>query len=107
MMKPRRYPLVIRLARIESELSYAARLLHLLMDDMLDVQEEITEAQNRITVVLGVTGALALVCGASGQAVGDWVIATAPDGNLDDADEFGAAVIEQIMLNATDPEGEA
>ncbi len=106
MVRRRRYPLIVRLARIEGEVSDAARLIHWLMDDMVDLRHALIDCEDRLMIILGVTGALALVAGASGQAVGDWIISVSPEGDLDDADALGTAVIEELMLNAAKPAGE-
>ena len=107
MLRPKRYPLVVRLALIESKLSHAAKLIRLLMDDMNAARESLTVEQDRAAIILSVTGALAMASGAEGQSVGEWIIALTRDFDREEADELGTDIIEQIMLNNADPEGEA
>ena len=107
MLRPRRYPLVVRLARIDRELSDAAQLVTWLMDDVRGARHALTEAEDRVTIVLAVTGALAMAGGAEGQMVGDWIMSLTKDFDREEADALGTEIVEQIMLSAADPEGEA
>ena len=66
MLRPRRYPLLVRLARFDRELSDAARLVGWLLDDVREAREALIDSQDRITIVLAVTGALAMANGARG-----------------------------------------
>jgi hypothetical protein len=97
-MNRRRYPLVFRLARIDSELDAAAMMLDGLVEDARGVFVGIHETQKRMLLLVAVTGSLLMVFGIEVELVRAWIDEMSPDGDADDADMLASRIIEQIIL---------
>ncbi len=99
--------MLFRLERIDSELSFAAQLIRMAMEDLAGTRGHVIDTQDRVTVVASVVGALLLVSGSDGPMVAEWLIAMKPDGDIEEADELGTEIVELLHLRHGEPEGEA
>jgi hypothetical protein len=105
-MMRRRYPLVLRLARIDSELASAAKMIDLLADDLLDGAFAVHDAEARVFLLVAMSGALLLASGIEPRLVHAWMTDMGPGGEVEDADRLGTQIVEQMMLIHGPTQGE-
>ncbi len=106
MLRPRRYPVLFRLERIDRELNDAARMLAMMADDMLGTMGAGSEAQERLTIVIAIIGAMLLILETDRQLVAAWLMAMQPGEDLEEADALGRQILDEVMLRHTGAAGE-
>ena len=106
-MRRRRLPLVVRLARVDRELSDAARMLDMITDDMRDVLASAQETAEQVTLLLAVAGTLLLAAGVGPSLVAAWLMVVQSIDDQGEAGRLTGEVIEQMVVLHALAEGEA
>ncbi len=96
-MKRRRYPLVLRLERVDRELDHTASLLGWHGSDILRGMAATTEVEARVILIAAVIGAGLLSAGVESKLVVAWLGEMDPAGDLKRADRLGTQIVEQLM----------
>jgi hypothetical protein len=105
-MSRRRFPLIVRLARIDRELSNAAEMLSMVGEDVIEALVRVREVEQRVVLLVAVAGSMLMVCGIDRSLVHEWMTEMGPDGDIEDADLLGAQIIQQVLLTFGPTQGE-
>ena len=97
-MTRRRYPLIVRLARIDRELDTTAQMLAVIGDDTLDNMAAVDAAGQRTLILAGIVAALLMGHGVDGGLVQAWLTEMDPAGDGADADLLGGKIVQQIIV---------
>jgi hypothetical protein len=103
----RRFPLIVRLARIDRELDTAAQMLAVVGDDVLDTMATADDAGQRTLLMAGILAALLMGHGVDSRLVRTWLTEMDPGGDTLDADLQGAEIVQQIIVLFGPTQGEA
>lgn len=104
MIRRPRFPLALRLGWMESELTAAAKLLPAMIADLKDLRGKGDDTAARTMILASVAAAALLLMGVDARTLQEFVDAMGPEGDVDDAEELGAEVLEIVfaMLASTD-----
>lgn len=106
MIRRPRYPLTLRLAWIEQELSHAARLLPSMISDARALRQmaEATDAKVVLVAYLAVT--IMLPFGADPKKVEAFIGELGPDGDIEQADVLAGELVGEVLLRMVEAGGE-
>ena len=105
-MTRRPYALLPRLAWIEKELGNATALLPMIIADIGEMRDAMDDASVRAIVVGSVAATGLLAVGVDARTLQAFVEAIGPEGDLDQAEELGAAILQQVMTLLADEQGQ-
>lgn len=106
MTRRPRFPLALRLGWMERELTAAAKLLPLLIEDGRAIRGAADDRDDRVMILASLTVAALVLLGMDAQTLQAFVGTMSPEGDGDEAEDLGADLLEQVMTLLADADGE-
>ena len=106
MIRKPRFPLALRLGWIETELTAASKLRPAMIADMKSMRVAADDTDARLMILASVAAAALLLLGLNPVTLQSFVDAMGPDGEVDEAEDLGAVVLEQVLTMMADAKGE-
>lgn len=106
MIRRPRYPLTLRLAWMEQELSHAARLLPAMIGDARALRQMAEATDAKVVLVAHLAVTVLLPFGADPRKVEAFIVELGPEGDIEQADVLAGELLAEVLMGAVETRGE-